>query len=414
MQDLNSRLGTHDWTVGDTYAWAKALADFQHFGNKILGAKSEYARGLNAAKAFSAFSNNTMEEIAAHLRETGSDDLADILEDPTKFMKLAKSIKAAMESDNPEGAKVIMRQAGKPRWDDWLTAIHMNGMLFSLGTQVKAPVDMGKGLIREGLEKYLAVPIGMARRGVMGALGQNPKLGVSPAEALAHTAALLQSTADLSIYKAAIQSFKTGEGSFVTKDSMGQSVTQPSNNNMAQQMGQNTVRVPILSKATDAISAHDTFFRSVGLNTQLRALGTRRAAQEMPNASLHDQMALGESYAFNPDEAMMKEAMDLTNRTLLLNRNMLNGPIDWAKTKGGRVGRFIVQNIVPFARVEMNDLMSRIIQRSPLFFLDKFARAELMAGGARADIAMSKIALGSAALVLGFMAGQWLVSSLCL
>lgn len=403
IEDLNTRLGTHDWTAGDQITYGKAIADFTYFAAKAKGDTSEAARALNAAKAFSAYHNNTLEQIAAALHEQDN-GIAGLMDDPAKFMKFAQDIKQQLAVGNPKGAQATMQMVNKPHFLQWITSVHMSGMLFSLSTQVKAPIDMAKGLLNETIAKAVAIPIGPLRQTISAALGKKPGQGVTPAELMMHIYGMGKATADLQVYKAVIESAKTGQGSLVTRDANQRPVVTPTNNNMATQMGSaQNPRIPVLSKAMDLISAHDTLFRSVGVSSQLYALGTRRAAQELgKGASIADVTALGSSYALTPSDKMMQEATDLTNRNLLLNRNILNGPIDWAKTKGGPIGQFVVGNLAPFVRVEMNNLMTRIIARSPLAFLDKFTMGELKAGGARADIALAKIAIGTTAFGLAW------------
>lgn len=409
LSEFHKKLDTPEWSEGDQAKYIEALADFHYLVTRVKGERAEYARALNIAKAAKSYSNSTMEQMGELLEQNGS-GLSGLAFDPTSFFKFARMVKDMMEGGNPDGAHVLMAGVNKPYWEQYLTTFHMNMMLSALSTHVKAPIDMGTGIARNVIEKALAIPVGKAREMFMSMTGREPQPGVEPAELAGHIGGIMRAVTDAEVYRRMLHAVKTGESSYV--DAAGNHTP----TNFANTFGATSnPRIPIVSKPTDLISAQDTFFRSVEINAQLESLGIREAREQLgPKASTSDVMTLGHTIAMDPLPSMIKEAYDLTNRTLLLNNNPLNNMINKARTYtpgmsvGQRVGAFIVTNLAPFIRVESNSLINRVIQRSPLGFIDPtgYTQAQLRAGGAKADIAMTKILYGTALMGMSWVAAD--------
>lgn len=410
LRDLEERIGTPQETQGDKVAYIKALADFNYMAPRFKGETSEAGRALNIAKAFPQYSNATLSEIAEALREHGEDGLANLAEDPDSFNKFVRALQLVRGkvNTNPLGVQTMLRGVQKPYWEQYLTTFHMNMMLSALSTHVKAPIDMATGISRNVIEKALAIPVGKARNLYQSMTGKPLTPGVEVGELVAHVAGIIRAVSTGEVYRAVAHATKKGESSYV--DAGGRRVP----TQFANQFGATSnPRIPIISKPTDLISAQDTFFRSVEMNAQLETQGFREARSQLgPKASMTDVMTLGNHLAANPTRTMIKDAYDLTNRTLLLNSNPLNRLVDRARTYrpgmniGERIGAFVASNLAPFIRVESNSLINRIIQRSPLGLLDPYTLKQIKGGGAGADIAVTKIAYGTVLLGMYWMAAD--------
>lgn len=410
LRDLEERIGTPQETQGDKVAYIKALADFNYMAPRFKGETSEAGRALNIAKAFPQYSNATLSEIAEALREHGEDGLANLAEDPDSFNKFVRALQLVRGkvNTNPLGVQTMLRGVQRPYWEQYLTTFHMNMMLSALSTHVKAPIDMATGISRNVIEKALAIPVGKARNLYQSMTGKPLTPGVEVGELVAHVAGIIRAVSTGEVYRAVAHATKKGESSYV--DAGGRRVP----TQFANQFGATSnPRIPIISKPTDLISAQDTFFRSVEMNAQLETQGFREARSQLgPKASMTDVMTLGNHLAANPTRTMIKDAYDLTNRTLLLNSNPLNRLVDRARTYrpgmniGERIGAFVASNLAPFIRVESNSLINRIIQRSPLGLLDPYTLKQIKGGGAGADIAVTKIAYGTVLLGMYWMAAD--------
>lgn len=393
LKDLHDRLDTPEWTMADQLNYGKVLAERNYLITRAKGEANEVGRALRTVNAFKSYTNASLEEIAEKLKTEGS-GLGSLMDDPMEFLKFARSIKALMASGNPAGAHTKLAGINKPYWEQYLNTFHMNAMLSGLSTHVKAPIDMGTGIARDVIEKMVAIPIGKVRQAIV---GPKAKVGVTPQEVASNLYGIIRSVTDMEVYKRVTHAVKTGEGGYVGPDH------QPVASNFSNQFGSTSnPRIPGVSLPTDLISAQDTFFRSVEMNKNLYGLGRREAISQLgPKASWSDTQTLGDNLAHNPTQAMLKEAHDLTDRALLLNNNKLNSALDkYRSYKPGltpweRVGRFVVTNLAPFIRVQSNNLMNRVIQRSPLGFLDPYTQAQLKMGGAHADLALARIAYGT-------------------
>lgn len=408
LDELSERIGTPDEKATDKFDALQATATFQYNMARFKGELSEAARALQAAKAFMSYTDSGIEKMMEALRESDS-PLAEIAADPIKFANFWQTVKNTLGSNsNPQGLATALQATNKPYWEQYLNTLHMNMMLSALSTHVKAPIDMATGITRNVMEKAIAMPVGALRRMVVGLTGKVPKPGVEPAELLSHTYGLMKSVSEAEVYRRMLHAVKTGEGGYV--DPNGQSIPVSI---QSQYMGTTNPDIPGVSIPSHLIAAQDTFFRSVEMNAQLRALASRQARTELgPKASLDDMFTRTEAIARQPSLAMLKEARDLTDRTLLLNSNKFNKFIDQYRnyrpglTGWERVGRFIVSNLAPFIRVEANNLFNRVIQRSPLGLLDPYTQKQLKMGGPQADIAVAKMLYGTVLMGMSWVAAD--------
>jgi hypothetical protein len=398
LSDLDAKLDTPEWTEKDQADYVKALADFQYLTTRILDERSEIGRALQVAKMAGSYGQVNLQAIAEHMEQNGS-GLAG-LTDPDSFLKFARQLKTLRAGNNPAGVQKMMQNVGKPGWEDYLTSFHMNAMLSGLSTHFKAPQDMATGIGREMIERAIAVPIGKMMEPFWGK-------GVSPHEVAANWYGVVHAVTDLDLYRRSMEAVKNGKGQWVQPNG----TVSPTHVTMATN-AKNLPRIPLVSIPTDLISGQDTYFRGVSLSQNLYSLGMRQAIADLgPKALATDLHALAQTHAMSPTPKMLKEAQDLTNRTLLLNANKFNDMITSARSKmgndfGGRLGKFVLDNIAPFIRVASNSLFTRVIERSPLAPLSSYVRGEIAAGGPRAGIALAKIAYGTALIGIYWMAAD--------
>lgn len=392
---LNEKLETGEWSEKDRADYVETLANLHYLTTRIVGDRAEYARALNVAKAASSYGKATMDEIKELLEQNGS-GLSKLIDDPTAFLKFARQAKNLMNSGNTAGAHQMFKAVNSANWEDYLTSAHMNFMLSGLSTHVKAPQDMATGIAREAIERAIAVPIGKIMEPIWGK-------GVTTDEVAANIYGIVHAVTDAEIYRQSVNAVKTGEGRWVQPNG----TVSPTHVNMTGT--RNLPRIPVVSIPTDLINGQDTYFRGVSLAQNLYSLGAREArAQLGPKATMDDVGILGKSMAMQPSPEMLKEAQELTNRTLLLNANRFNDAVTGSRSKlgndfNGRLGKFLIDNLAPFIRVASNSLFTRVIERSPLAFLSKYTRDELAAGGPRAGIAAAKIAYGTALIGMYWM-----------
>ncbi|CAM6031248.1 unnamed protein product [Sphagnum compactum] len=367
---------------------AAAIATAAHF-NYVLGRiendSRQIARGLNAMKAV-RFSRNNLIALQKALAESGTN--MDALTDPDTMLKFLRQYNQ-MAKGNPKGAANMLASVAKPYWWQYLLTFRQNMMLSGLSTHLKSTMDMATMIGRELQESTLALP-GSAVRETLRSMGiKNIQPGAHPTELANSMYSLMRSAIEASTYKDTWNALK------------GNSTTAPRYANIADP------HIPIVSKVTDLVSAQDTFFRSFLVNYNLRRIGTREAyeslkAQGNGKVNWFDAITKGTAIALNPTPEMIDQATAETERTILLNRSPLNAGIDKLRViRPGmdglqQAGSFAMNLLTPFIRVGANALWNQIIRRSPLAILDKDTRADFAAGGARADIATARIAMGTA------------------
>jgi len=136
------------------------------------------------------------------------------------------------------------------------------------------------------------------------------------------------------------------------------------------------------------LTSEDAFFKSIGYRMELSAQAYRQAFNE----GLRDEAAAIRVLEIinNPPENIKLSAIDASRYQTFTN-------------KLGKAGKSIenVRNNIPFARVIMPfvrtpiNIMSFTFERTPLAPLMKSVREEIAAGGARRDLALAKITMGS-------------------
>lgn len=421
IKDILAKFDTPEWNAQSHFDLASAIADRNYLVERFKEETGQMGRALNVAKIFRSMTNGNIADVMERLKEEGS-GLAG-LSDPTNpnSVKFIKQLQAAFNG-NPGKANNMMNNVNKPYWEQYLTTFHMNMMLSALSTHFKAPIDMGTGISRNIIEKAVAMPISQVRMALEKMTGKTVVPGVERAELANHLQGMMDAVTTGEVYRRSLTALKTGDSSYVlaNKGAIGKSSPQVVPTNFANQFGamsnpRMTGAFSLLNKPMDAVGAQDTFFRSVEMNAQLGTIGTREARGELgPNASSADVRNRGRHWAQNPTPSMLKEAFDETNRTLLLNDNPINRLVNRARLSspgqnpGQRVMSFIANYLAPFIRVESNSLINRVIQRSPLGLVDPtgYTQVQLRAGGAKADIAISKMIYGTVLMGMMWAAGS--------
>jgi hypothetical protein len=376
----------------DHVAALETAAHFNYVLGRIENDARQIARGLNALKAVN-FSRNNLLRLKNAL--ASSDTNMDALTDPDTMLKFLKQYQEMAGKGNPNGAANLLKGVTQPYWWQYLLSFRQNMMLSALSTHLKSTMDMGTMIGRELQESTLALP-GSAVRETLRSLGAtNIKPGAHPTELAAKLWGLTRAALEAKTYADTWRALKNGTPQGQNQWANSGSTIEPP-------------RIPGVSKVSDLISAQDTFFRSFLMNQNLHALGARMAYEKLKaldnKVSWDDVMTNGAAIARSPSPEMIDHARELTENTILLNKSPLNTTIDKARkiVPGMNVGEqatsFFTNLFTPFIRVGSNAVMNQFIRKSPLAFLDPVTRADFQAGGARSDIAVARIAMGTALL----------------
>lgn len=158
------------------------------------------------------------------------------------------------------------------------------------------------------------------------------------------------------------------------------------------------------------LTAEDEFFKTITYRMELHVQAQRVAQNEgLTGKAAAERM---KSVVDNPPEAVRIASLDFALATTY-NRE-LTGALAWvAKGRGsdGLTGR-LLQFVFPFFRTPVN-VFTAATERSPLAYLTAHARADFKVGGARADLAMARMAFGTTVMLIAAdLAEQGLVTGM--
>lgn len=158
------------------------------------------------------------------------------------------------------------------------------------------------------------------------------------------------------------------------------------------------------------LTAEDEFFKTMTFRMELHAQAQRVAQSEGligKEAAARMKQIIG-----NPPEVVKMAATDFA-LSATFNRELTGALAKVAQARGsdGTVGRAI-QFVFPFFRTPVN-VFSASVERSPLAFLTQQFRADFMAGGARQDLALARMATGTTMmLVAADLADQGVITGM--
>lgn len=278
------------------------------------------------------------------------------------------------ELDDPAQVGRLVRKANKVTTADMLYEVWINGLLSSPTTHA---VNI--------LSNTMVAALTVGERRLARAIGGN----IPPGETTAQMKGLIDGARDG--LRLAWKSLKTGEPTDVMEKvevEKRRSVSGESLNisgpagRFADYLGE-FVRIP-----GRLLTAEDAFFKSVGYRMELYA----QAYRQTFNEGLKDEAAAKRVLEIidNPPENIKLSAIDASRYQTFTN-------------KLGEAGQSIenVRNKIPFARVIMPfvrtpiNIMSFTFERTPLAPIMGSVREEIAAGGARRDLALAKITMGS-------------------
>jgi hypothetical protein len=153
-----------------------------------------------------------------------------------------------------------------------------------------------------------------------------------------------------------------------------------------------TVRTP-----GKALEAADEFYKTLGYRMEVNAQAVRQATQEVNGGQLAAdafKTRVAEIVA-NPPENIRMAATDAA-----LYQTFQSAPGDFARALMKIRTRFpMTKVILPFVKTPAN-ILNFTFERTPLAPLMSKFRANIQAGGARADLALSQMAVGTSAMLL--------------
>lgn len=341
----------------------EALTSFVKTADVHSKNSSELGRGLNV------LGKDARPEAIRRLRE--------LAEDPGKAEKLARLVNRY--KDDPSALTKIARDSIDPSIGDRILSFRYNMMLSGPKTHVYNVVGNTANIAVDVAEHGLASVLGLGRK-LTGDLDRvtGKELGSRVMGAIVGARQGLKNMPE---------AFREGR---------------PLDDANRAEMTRG--RVGNLQVPVKAIAAEDEFFRSVAEVSNTYGLAVRKAVDEgLTGDALKNRV---DALIRNPSEDMIKDTGDYAKRMRFQDDpSFLGKMIEGARTKQAkdtpltRMGRFGLNLILPFVRTP-DSLIRTAIRRSPLGVLDGQNIADFKAGGARRDLAISRVAMGSGVTAL--------------
>ena len=354
---------------GDTELalFRRAMSHHRAIQLQVSGMTAEAGRALQSFNIIAESSRAQQRAIKEALDGTGGSEVN---------QKMAQMF---AELDDPAQVGKFVRDANKVTSADMLYEVWINGLLSSPTTHM---VNI--------LSNTMVASLTVGERRLARAIGGN----IPPGETTAQMKGFVDGARDG--LRLAWKALKTGEPIDVMEKvevEKRRSVSGESLNiagpagRFADYLGE-FVRIP-----GRLLTTEDAFFKSIGYRMELSSQAYRQAFNE----GLRDEAAAIRVLEIinNPPENIKLSAIDASRYQTFTN-------------KLGKAGKSIenVRNNIPGARVIMPfvrtpiNIMSFTFERTPLAPLMKSVREEIAAGGARRDLALAKITMGSMAMAV--------------
>lgn len=366
----------------DQFVFRRAMAVHSAIQNEVIGARTETARALAQWKIPAGGGVEKARAIQQVMSASGGS--GDTKEMARRLAILAES------GANPAAIAAFARRGWGATSLDAVKEVWVNGLLSSPKTHI-VNMSSNTGVALQQIYERAAAG---AIRGLIG--GDGVKTG----EAIAMVHGLKGAIRDA--FKMAAISLKTGETGYAFNKI---DVTHPNSISaeafrMSSETGAGKF-VDFLGHAATVpgrlLGAEDEFFKTIGYRMEVHAQAFRQASSEGLSG---DQFAARmKELVENPPEHIRINAADaamystFTNDVGWFGKAIMN-----LRDSGSPVGQLGITLVLPFVRTPTN-IARYTFERTPFAPLVGQWRADIAAGGARADLALARMSTGTAIML---------------
>jgi endonuclease YncB( thermonuclease family) len=352
------------------------LADFQRklarhvaIQEQVSGMTAEAGRTLQQFRMV-ADSRNVRDDVLRSIVDAGGGG--------KRVQDAANALLDAVEGE-PGKFNVLAEKLTKPRWIDRAIELRYFMLLSGPQTHMSNVVSNTMTALGQFPEHAVAAGLGLGRRAVLGADKAADRVYSSEIgqRAFGFLQGIKEGGAQF------LRTLRTGE----TSDFAGkmEAPMQPAFGGVAGKVIRSPMRM---------LSAEDEVFKAMARHMEMAGLADRRASMEgLKGKAKADRIA---ELLNNPPDDMLEKAFDYA-RYITFQRPLTGIPESLSQLTQKHP---LLKFIVPFVRTPTN-LMKFAAERSPLAPLLKEWRADVVAGGARRDLALAKAMVGT-----GF--GMWM------
>lgn len=381
------------------FAFRKMLAVHDAVQKEVIAARTETARALSSWRIPVSSGTQRMQEVVAKLDAAGGGDVARLLAQRVAALGRA-GMTTELTSVVEKSVYATTRDAVMEAW--------INGLLSNPTTHAANAISNSSILYLRMGERAIAARIGSA----LGTQG-----GVEAGEAGAQFFGHVQGLKDMFRYYAKMGRAFATEGTIGLKQAYAErpigalgisdvtklehppsisseafGLSSGSSLGRAADLAGQVVRTP-----GSALNQSDEFFKVIGYRMELNAQALRQATQEV-NAGKITADALKSRVAQlieNPPENLHLAAVDSA-----LYQTFTNAPPKFAQGLMRLTANHpALKVILPFMRTPAN-ILNFTFERTPLAPILTSYRANVAAGGARADLAKAQMALGTGAMMV--------------
>lgn len=363
------------------FAFRKMLTVHDAIQREVISARTETARALASWRIPVGASAERLRDVTARLQENGGPELA---------RELAERVSALGKAGMYSEMAAVVEKTAYAKTRDAMLEGWINGLLSNPATHVANTTSNTSVLFLRMTERKIASSI--AR--VLGDDGS-----VQAGEAVAQWHGLTEGYKDAIRYAA--KAARTGESGFgIGKIELPR---QGSISSEAFDIASNSTLgrgVDLLGSVVRtpgrALAAEDEFFKTVGYRMELHAQALRQASSEVHSGAIAaDQLKSRiADIITNPPENIRLAAIDSAAY-----QTFTNTPGLLAQSLGRLTNHYpALKVILPFTRTPAN-ILNFTFERTPLAPLMSQFRANISAGGARRDLALAQVALGTGVMM---------------
>lgn len=376
-----AKIATDNPSEANLFAFRKMLATHYAIQNEVIAARTETARALASWRIPTGSGMERFAEIENALRSSGDLELS---------REMASRIAALGQAGMAKELDDVVRGSVWARSRDAFLEVWVNGLLSSPPTHMVNMMSNTGVIFQQMYERGAAAQLSRT----FGTDG-----GVAVGEATAQLFGMVSGLKDALKYSA--KSFLTNETGYgmgkidlpraraISSEAWGQA----KDTTLGRTLDTLGVAVSLPGRA---LGAEDEFFKTLGYRMELNALALRRATQEVNSGIIQpDQLKsrIADIVADPPVDIKLNAIDQATYQTF----TNAPGELTKAISRGVNTVSFPGRLILPFIRTPAN-ILKYTFERTPLAPLMQHVRADIAAGGSRRDIALARVATGSALL----------------
>lgn len=372
-----AKLASDNPSEANLFMFRKMMATHRAVQSEVLDARTETARALASWRIPAGGSAEQLRDITGILEANGGTDLA---------RDLAQRVTSLVEAGLRGEAEEVIERTAWAKTRDAVLEGWINGLLSGPKTHMVNAMSNASVIGLQMAERSVASRISRI-------LGDDQAIAMG--EGMAQFHGVMSGLRDG--FRYAAKAWKTGESGYgIGKVELPRARAISSENFDLAMDGPIGRSVDFLGSIANvpvrALGASDEFFKTIGYRMELHAQAMRQATREVTSGKIEpdafkDRMA---EIIANPPENIRLQAVDSATY-----QTFTNTPGPLAQQISKVVHEYpALRIILPFVRTPAN-IIRYTLERTPLAPAMRHVREDVAAGGARRDLALARIGMGT-------------------